>query len=251
MEEVPFGKFGFIKKQSLDWLKTHLVLVAPAFLLFFVALLSAARFMKEDSQVDYLAAEIAYHHWKGEKGESFSKLKKILIAHPELHPKYDGVIAQKLLSSSENGLAASYAKTAFKRIQGFSPYYTDFSLCSLLISDKHYLKALERAKKLKVSLEKDSAFWEKNSTLFPHGYLLYAFNLLRIAILEGTVGTPEEEFAAWQNIKEMSGYLEKTPSSNRYDSEASLLIQKIFQSQTITLLDYIRHRESLLTDQLK
>src|SRR5476649_1437261 len=154
MEEIPFGKFGFIKKDSIEWVKTHLTMVAGIAAILAVGLIAVSKCIKGDAQVDYLAAEMAYNHWEGDhskenKSEHFITLQKIIRKHPELHAKYDGAIAQKLLSTSERGLATSYGKATLKRMGAFSPYYKDFSTCSLMIADHKLTEALESSKALK------------------------------------------------------------------------------------------------------
>ncbi len=230
IEDVPFGKFGFIKKQSIDWVKTHLMTVAGIGAFIAVSAVGISKWVKGDAQVDYLAADMAYNHWEGDKNEQFVKLQKLIRKHPELHAKYDGAIAQKLLSNSEKGLATSYGKATLKRIGDFSPYYKEFSACSLMIADQKLEQALHEAKTLKASMDGDDRFWEQKSTLIRHGCILYAYNLLRIAMLEKLAGTPQGELEAWAEMK-----------------EAYLLIQQNFQSQEISLLDYIKYREEALT----
>ncbi len=247
MEEVPFGKFGFIKKESVDWMKNHLPMIGGGVLCTVVGLMGAFYWLRGDSQGDFLAADIAYQRWEGQPGDHFVRLQKLLKKHPELHAKYDGAIAQKLLGYSESGLAASYGKAALRRIGDFSPYYTDFSRCSLLIAEGQLLEALDKAKTLKISMEKDDAFWEKKSEVVRHGCILFAYNLLRIAVLEKAAGTSEGELAAWQELKKNAGWDGSKPTSKTYDPEAYLLIQENFQSQDISLLDYIQYREKLLT----
>ncbi|MGH7889675.1 MAG: hypothetical protein ACRENF_03910 [Thermodesulfobacteriota bacterium] len=250
IEEIPFGKFGFVRKQSIEWIKTHLVTVAAIALFIGVGLISVARWVKGDAQVDYLAADMAYRHWEDEQGSNrgghFTKLQKILRKHPELHAKYDGAIAQKLLSTSEKGLATSYGKAALKRIGYFSPHYKEFSSCSLMIDNNQLEEALKSSKSLKSNMEKDDLFWEKKSEIAPHGCILYAFNLLRIGMLEKVAGTAKDELAAWHELKENAGWQGAAPASKTYDPEAYLLIQENFKNQEISLLDYIKHREEIL-----
>lgn len=251
MEEIPFGKFGFVKKQSIDWIKTHLSTVAGIVAVLFIGLIAISRWVKGDPQVDYLAAEAAYHRWEGNKGDQFVQLQKIIRKHPELHAKYDGAIAQKLLSSSESGLATSYGKAVLRRIGDFSPYYKDFSHCSLMLADHREAEALESSKALKASMDADEAFWEKKSAVVRHGCILYAYNLLRIAMLEKAAGTPAGELSAWRELKKNAGWADAQPTSKTYDPEAYLLILDNFQNQEISLLDYIQYREETLISSLK
>lgn len=247
IEDVPFGKFGFIKKQSVDWFKTHLLTVAGIGVFLAATAVGISKWVKGDAQVDYLAADMAYNHWEGDKNEQFAKLQRLIRKHPELHAKYDGAIAQKLLSNSEKGLATSYGRATLKRIGDFSPYYKDFSACSLMIADQKLEEALHESKNLKALLDSDDRFWEKKSTLVRHGCILYAYNLLRIAMLEKLAGTPKGEFEAWAEMKKNAGWQGAQSTSRTYDPEAYLLLQQNFQSQEISLLDYIKYREEILT----
>ncbi len=247
IEDVPFGKFGFIKKQSIDWVKTHVMTVAGIGAFIAVGAFGISKWVKGDSKVDYLAAEIAYADWEGDKNESFIKLQRLIRKHPELHAKYDGGIAQKLLSNSEKGLATSYGKATLKRMGDFSPYYKDFSTCSLMIADQKLGEALQNAKALKASMDTDNRFWDKQSNLVRHGCILYAYNLLRIAMLEKVAGTPKGELEAWLEFKKNAGWQGAQPTSRTYDPEAYLLIEHNFQNQEISLLDYIKYREEALT----
>jgi hypothetical protein len=215
-----------------------------------IGMMAVSKWVKGDPQIDYLTAEAAYNHWEGSKGEQFTKLQKIIRKHPELHAKYDSAIAQKLLSSSEGGLASSYGKAVLKRMGGFSPYYKDFSYGSLMVADQQYAEALQSAKALKSAMDADEAFWEKKSAVVRHGCILYAYNLLRIAMLEKTIGTPAGELSAWLRLKENAGWHGTQPTSKTYDAEAYLLIQENFQTQEVSLLDYIKHREDALISAL-
>jgi hypothetical protein len=250
IEEVPFGKFGFIKKQSIDWVKTHLMTVTGIGAFLAVGVIGISKWVKGDAQVDYLAAEMAYHHWEGDKNDQFVQLQKLIRKHPELHAKYDGAIAQKLLSNSEKGLATSYGRATLKRIGDFSPYYKDFSTCSLLIADQKLAEGLQNAKALKASMDSDDRFWEKKSELVRHGCILYAYNLLRIAMLEKVAGTPKGELEAWAEMKKNAGWHGAQPTSRTYDPEAYLLLQQNFQNQEISLLDYIKYREEVLNSSM-
>jgi hypothetical protein len=246
IEEIPVGKFGFIKRQTLDWLAGHMSVVVTVIVGIGILLFGASRFMgwfRGDAQIDFVAAEVAYNKWHGEK-EALPKLEKLIQRHPELHAKYDGAIAQKLLHSSEHGLASSYASQVLKRVESFSPYYTQFANATVMIAQGRLADALVRAKELKQSMENDDRFWEKRSRVVKHGSLLYGYNLLRIAILEKTAGSAEGELLAWRALKQNAGWQGGSPASKTYDPEAYGLIQQNFQKQDISLLDYINHRES-------
>lgn len=246
MEKIPFGKFGFIHKSASDWMRENVTTFASIGVVMIAALAWGVYQWNLGSPKDYLTAEVAFNEWKGDKSEHLVKLQKLLKHHPELHAKYDGRIAQKLLLSSEQGLAASFSKATQKRLGAVSPYYTRFSNCSLLIGENQLEKALLDSKELKVSLDQDTHFWETKSSLVKHGGVLYGYNLLRIAFLEHVAGTPRGELDAWIDFKENAGWLEKAPPSHRYDPEAYELIAQNFQKNDVSLRDFIHYREAVL-----
>jgi hypothetical protein len=247
-DQVPVGKFGYVQRKTLDWFSAHLNVAIIGSIATLTLLFSAGKFLgwfRGDSQVDFVAAQIAYHKWNGSL-EALGRLEKLIRRHPELHAKYDGPIAQKLLSSSERGLGHSYAKSVLKRTSGFSPHYTAFAKGSLLIAEGKLSEALTIAKELKVNMESDTPFWEKRSKIVRHGSLLYAYNLLRIATLEKAAGSPQGELLAWQEFKKNAGWQGEQQATQTYDPEAYQLIQQNFQKQATSLWDYIQHREEML-----
>lgn len=228
---------------------------------------------------DYLSAESAYRKWSDSK-EGFDKLEKLIKKHPGLHQKYEGAIAQKLLLQTTESFSASlqprvdgqmetassevlkdssaklaatskelirkYADSALKRVEDFSPYYVRFSEESLLIGEGKMKEALERAKKLKADMDKDEVFWSQGSKIVRHGSLLYAYNLLRIAMLEKAAGSIEGELAAWKEFKFNAGWLGTAPTHKSYDPDAYRLLQQNFQKSDISLRDYVAYREKML-----
>jgi hypothetical protein len=237
MQEIPFGKFGFIKKESFEWMRGHLPLLGGALAIIVVGVMVVFQGFKKEPEADFLIAEMAFRRWEK---TSLAQLQTLLKKHPELHTKYDGPIARKLLASSEAGLAASFGKAALKRVKDLSPYHTHFSETSLLIGEGQLTEALAKAKELKNLIDSDTAFPGQK-----YGSILFAFNLLRIAMLEKTVGTKEGEKSAWQELKKHAGWSEE-PFITKYDPEAFRLLAENFRSKEISLADYIRHREKFL-----
>ena len=246
MEKVPFGKFGFIHKSSSDWIRENL----NSIIAIGVGVLAVSGWTlyqwNTGSPGDYLTAEKIFNEWSGDRNEKLIKLQKILKQHPELHAKYDGRIAQKLLLSSQQGLAASFSKATQQRIGELSPYYTQFSNCSLLIGDKKFDEALSQSKILKQSLDQDETFWKTKSEIVKHGAILYGYNLLRIAFLEQMVGNVGGELAAWKEFKREAGWLESEPPIKQLDPESFYLISQNFQKNDVSLKDFIHYRETLL-----
>lgn len=246
MEKVPFGKFGFINKNTLNWFTSHITSIAGIAVLALIAGLWSIYQWNSGSPKDYLAAEAVFNEWKGDCNHHLAQLQKILKQHPELHAKYDGRIAQKLLLNSQQGLATLFSKATLKRVGGFSPYHTQFSNCSLLIGEKKFQEALAQSKQLKQSLDQDEKFWETKSVLIQHGNMLYGYNLLRIAFLEQVMGNVEGELKAWEEFKQRAGWVETATPYTRSNTAAYQLINQNFQRNDVSLEDFIKYRESLL-----
>jgi hypothetical protein len=122
--------------------------------------------------------------------DSLQKLQTILKKHPELHAKYDGAIAQALLSAQNPTEAAPYAERTLQRTQGETPApYLDYASTTLLIANGKYDEALKAAQSL------------KSNTEYP---TLYAFNLLRIAFLNRELKNTQAEKAAWAEVKQLA-----------------------------------------------
>ncbi len=247
MEKVPFGKFGFIDKSVSNWMRENLNSIIAIGVGFLIVAGWTLYQWNTGSPGDYLAAEKTFNDWSGDSNEKLVKLQKILKHHPELHAKYDGRIAQKLLLTSQQGLASSFSKATQKRIGEFSPHYSQFSSCSLLIAEKKFDEALALSQTLKLSLDADHAFWETKSEIVKHGAVLYGYNLLRIAFLHQLIGNAAGELAAWKEFSREAGWLPSEPPLKNLDPDAFTLIGQNFQKNDVSLKDFIQYRESLLT----
>lgn len=174
------------------------------------------------SAKDYLVAENEMRLFlKSDKSEeSLLKLTQLLKSHPELQAKYDGEIAQTLMSRGDAAAALPFAERTLKRLSKEpTPFYREYAATAMAIANKQYPEALAQAQELQTKIQKtDSA--------------LYAANLLRIATLQQRLGQKSEELKSWQQLK-----LLKRES----------FMQKIAEGD-LTLLDYIAFREKELAN---
>lgn len=248
MNEIPIGRFGYVKRQVIDWVTTHVVLTFSGSLGVILLLVGLSQLLHRSQgewSTDYNAAQIAFEQWK-EDEKGFKKLERLIKKHPALHEKYDAQIVQRLLGTGAKGAAGAYASLVFKRIEDFSPHYKQFSATSLLVGEEKWGEALTAAKELKEKMEKDTPFWEQGSQIVRHGSILYGYNLLRIALLEGKAGSPSTELKAWKTLKPYLEGSAKTSFPPAYDTEAYTLIQENFNKGGLPLLDYISYRERQL-----
>lgn len=237
------------RKEWLDWMAFHSRAITFSVAGVIVAVFALFQVLRASGNNHYVATEIAYQNWvEGEEGEreAFAKLDNLLDRQSILHAKYDPLIVERLLQLGETKRAEPYANATFKRLGNETPYHTAFSKTSLLIAQKSYSAALEQAKKLKTSMEADTAFWQAQSPSVRFGSCLYAFNLLRIAMLEQEIGASQAERLAWEELEKSAGWTEAVASHPWSDHEAYALLEKNFTLEQVSLKDYIAHRKAVI-----
>lgn len=139
-------------------------------------------FQAEQSAIELNATET--------QAQAISTLKEIMDRHPELHAKYDGLIAQALLTNNQVEEAAPFADETILRVNQEAPSpFISYSKTTLLIGNGNYQEALQQAYELKLSATDPT---------------LYVFNTIRIALLERELGNKAEEKKAWEEITRLS-----------------------------------------------
>lgn len=151
---------------------------------------------KAQSQQDFLIANQIFERFqKGEPlpVESIEAAEMIVQRHPELHPKYDTMLAMTYLAQHNPSKGLPYAKTPLEHAASALPsFYQAYAKTSLLIAEKNYPEAYRQAQELNAQLQNNEAY----STL-------YAMNLLRLVSLENEIGTHSE---AWEVLKSHPAY---------------------------------------------
>lgn len=252
-DQLPIGRAALAKAFCAEWISEH----SKPILLSFATLIVLSFFLfqltgklSSGGKSDYLQVQKAFHAWISKEGQDPKLLKNLerpLKSHPELEAKFGTHIAQRLLSVGEVGKAGGYANAALKRSHELtSPYYSRFSRNTLLISQGKYNEALEEAKRLKSELELDDAFWERRDKFIKSGTILYAYNLVRIAALEGQLGSKEGELQAWEELVRNAGWRDRPANLKTYDPEAYALLAQNFTQGDISLLDFIEQRKKEL-----
>jgi tetratricopeptide (TPR) repeat protein len=145
-------------------------------------------------------------------------------------------IAQVYLGAGMVEKAEPIARACLLRLSEESPDHAAFAKASLLIEKEQYQKALEASVALKEEMEKalDSQLW-KGSRLEGKS-VLYACNLLRIAVLQKQLRNSPGELAAWEEVK---GLIEVGGES----SAAAQFLQANFGRKQFSLSDFISQRE--------
>lgn len=232
-----------VENSNIEWIvkngrKVLLIILAVILTLILFYRMSSSTIARTEQ--DFNKAEKDYVAFKGnndlaKRGQSLQNLKALLREYPELQTKYDGMIAQTLLDRGDITEAKPFAERGFARLKKNQLLnYLDFSKTTILISDSLYADALKKAKELKVVMAANANESSSENVLF-------AYNLLRIAMLERLVGTPAEELAAWQTFKDYTGL-----GGAESESKAAKEVIAAFTEGKITLVSYIEMREAEL-----
>lgn len=186
------------------------------------------------SEADYFKAATAYTTFSSssssseEREAALTTLKNILSSKPELHAAYDGLIAQTLINRGYTSEALPFANLALSRTKKNNlPLFTQFAETTLRINDKKFEQALTETDSLlkQLTIEKENA----NQTL-------HAFTLLRLAMLNQKIGTPQAELQSWQA---WDAFRKQFPGAYQR-------ISGQLESVKILLTDYAESRKKIL-----
>lgn len=215
----------WISENGRNLLILFLILISLFFVVYRISFNSVAK-----SELNYINAENEFQRFMSEKNpanakETLNKLTALLIAYPELKPKYDGLIAEKLIADGNLGSDLEMATSAIERTKSENaPFYTAYSETTLLIADKKYEEALKKSLSLNETLNQNNA---------PETLLL-PLNLLRIGSLQQLLNLQTEELQTW----------------NTWKAEANNPVFKNlvnqFNIEKVSLTNYIETREKFL-----
>lgn len=152
--------------------------------------------------------------------ESIEMAENILDRHPELHPKYDALLALTFFSQTKTDKGMKYARSLIEHVAATLPsYYKEYATTSLLIAEEKYDEAYLAAQKLETELKAEEGF-----------PTLDAMNTLRLLFLADRLDNADQKRITWEK-------LEKHPSF--------LSIQPLFHEGSLSLSDYIWHTSRL------
>ena len=176
---------------------------------------------------------------KSLREDSLKSLKNILIRHPDLNSKYDAPIAQALLIEQIPSEANIFAERVISRTKNNKmDYYDNFGKITFLIANNRYEEALNKSKELKEELD-----ILLNNQDVSDVDSLYAYNLLRIPLLEESLGKNEEALSSWKALKNYL-YEDSSPSFSR--RETKLMFDSLFAEGEISLKGFIEIQENKL-----
>ena len=234
-------QYLFLHQIVLRW--KSIILCALAIILLLGFLIAKLGIAKRRLEEEYLVAKGAFKKWEqslDEKWDHLRQLQESLKKHPELQAQYDPCIAQFFLAMTAPEQGTPLIERTLKRTQ--QPYYSVYGRTSLKISQKKYQEALEDSLALKEKIEENRPF---GATSNQHS-LLFAFNLLRIALLHQQLGHTKQELETWQQIEHYGGWKQGESLNKSIENKGFKELLNHFTVGQTTLVDYIIKREKEL-----
>lgn len=248
LEEHPFIQWTVANGKLLTY--TLIGLVAAILLIFRFASMSEssseARFIQAEKEYLLFAAPLKEGHDENAQKNAFNRLNSILDAHPELHAKYDGLIAEILLIRGDVSQAKGYASSAIQRTEKENaPFYSNYAQTTFMIANGQYEQALKEAQALKDQMIQQGQQLENTPEKMQFSTLLYGFNLLRIGMLQQQLGLTEE-LQTWQEWKDLTRKSQEGSLPNYLDAQLFLSFNHLLSEGNIPFANYIEAREKVL-----
>lgn len=249
LEEHPFIQWAVDNGKALLYALIGLFLVSILIYRFVSASYAA-------SETDFINAEKDYLIFSSPTGKevdaiaqagALNRLNKMISDHPELHAKYDGLLAEILLIRGENKQAKEFAESAIQRTSvENNPFYTSYAKTTLVITDGQYEQALKDAIALKDQMIKQGTELQDTPEKIQFSTLLYAFNLFRIGMLQQQLSLHAEELATWQDWKDLMNKSQNGTLPKYLDSQLFVSFDHLLTEGNLTFDNYIESRERTL-----
>lgn len=225
---------------SLNWFADKRWITSAAAALAGVTLL-IYYFQAGPKAPDFAQAETLVAKWTSVPDDNslFQEMSKALRKVPALQKRYEPIIAQKLMEGGKGAEALQIAYRSLDPAREEIPYHSHFAETTLLIEQREYQKALERAAVLKEKMVRECDVEAFSGARLIGGSVLFAHNLLRIACLQQELDNKPGELAAWQDLEAFLRKNEKSPTS--------MLLVSSFHERGLDLTDYIAERKIQLT----
>jgi hypothetical protein len=223
----------------IEWLSANRQIILWGLLALFAFIILCYRWMASQtlkSETDFFQAQIDFSRFQDKtlkpaewlsSQDDLQRLDTLMVAHPELQSKYDGLIAQALLIQNQADQSLPYAERSFDRTASDDiDLYHVYSKTSLLIGEGHYQEALAQAEQLKQKLDQQAV---------TKGNPLYLFNLIRLAMLHQQLNQTDNERQAWNELQQYASTV-----------ESLAIINQVFKEGGASLQSYIEERKHAL-----
>ena len=205
---------------------------------------------QKDDEAQFRLAENNFTKLKESSEGSQDVLKElyqVMDKHPELQAKYQGPIAQYLLTQGDFETASKLANLAINRTYAENdPFYTSYAKNTLLIADHKYDLALNHAKELQKNMQAQGNEFLNNPEKVSFGTLIYALNLFRIGMLSSELGLKDEELKTWNEWKTLSGQSREGKLPVYFDSMQFIALENLLSEGDSSFSNYIESREKVL-----
>ncbi len=227
-----------------EWLTNYgkILLISIACLAVLLLIGLRLSFGSSGQQVaDYLKAKKEFTLFQTADGEAqkeaFAGLQQLMQRLPQLHARYDGMVAQQLLLQNDVKQGVEYADlTLLRTDRDHLSYYSEFSRIALLISQGEYKTALDKTTQLKKKMIEQPA-------PRPFGDILFAYNLLNQALLYQQLGNSVAEKEKWRELKRYARLTDEAPPTNLFNPQAFTDMLAQFEVGKVSLKEYIEFRE--------
>lgn len=213
---------------------------------------------KAASEANYIQADKDYIEFANpqtvpeKKEQAYERLINTISYYPDLHAKYDGLLAQALLIQNQPEKALLYANSALKRTsEANDPFYSSYASATILVAENKKEEALKKAQTLKEQMIAQGTERSNNPEQIQFGTLLYAMNLLRIGMLQQDLSLNNEELATWQEWKELARKSQESSLPPYLDGNLFLSFEQVLGEGQSTFANYIDARENALKNSLK
>ena len=179
--------------------------------------------------------------------EAFSKLTQLIAKQPDLGSKYDARIAQELIDRQDYKQAKPFAEAALDRVSKDQiPFYVDYAQITLLIAGHHFEEAIKQSIALKEEILKALSQWNETAKEHSSSELLFAFNMLRIPLLQQQIGAKVDERQSWDEWKSYSNS-ESHSLPSTFDTKAFNTVAQLFTDGSVSLNNYIDMRMQMIS----
>ncbi len=241
------------ENRFIEWITNYGSVVLIGIACFLAVVLIGYRFAsssQKSSATDFFRAEKEFAVLQSdsadlsEKKTALTDLTRILQRQPDLHAKYDGLIAQELLNQGNILEAQKYADLALLRTKRDDlPFYADYTNITMMIAKEDYRGALASTQELKQKMIVNAELAKEESSERSFGDVLFAFNLMRSALLNQKIGDREAELNDWRELKQYARLSDQAPPTDAFSPQAFYSLLHQFEEGRSTMLSYIEQRE--------
>ncbi len=249
LDENPFLEWMTSNGKTLLYIVIGLILLTIIVLRFILNSHTASEtdFMQADKEYLLFANPVKEGQDPTTQAKALNSLLAIIAQHPELHAKYDGLLAEILLTRGESSQATEYASLAIGRTTDENqPFYTNYAQTTLVIADGKYDQALNEAKALKDLMATQGQKLQNTPDKIQVSTLLYSLNLLRIGMLQQQLGLKEEELATWNEWKNLARQSREGSLPSYLDGQLFMAFDHLLTEGNASFAQYIDIREKAL-----